>query len=105
MLPIQIVLIVFLLFALSRVVLRFKGGQIGSGEAFFWGIVFTSAVLSILFPTELSSLAKSLGIGRGVDLLVYISLVVLFYLVFRIYVLLENIRHDITEVVRKIALK
>lgn len=100
----QTILIIFLTFALSRVVLRFKGGQLGPGEAFFWGLVFTAAALSLLFPRELSSLANSLGVTRGVDLVLYISIVVLFYLVFRIYVLLENLRHEITELVRKVAL-
>lgn len=105
MLLFQIILISFLLFALSRVALRFRGGQIEQGEAFFWGIVFTAAILALVFPRELSVLANALGIGRGVDLLVYISIVVLFYLVFRIYVLLESLRHEITKLVREIALK
>lgn len=101
----QIILLVFLAFALSRVVLRFRGGQIRPLETFFWGMVFTAAALALIFPRELSLLANSLGIGRGVDLLVYVSILTLFYLVFRIYVFLENLRHEITELIRKIALK
>ncbi|MCL4390432.1 MAG: DUF2304 family protein [Patescibacteria group bacterium] len=101
----QIITIFFLLFALSRVFLRAKGGQIKTGESFFWGVVFTAAGLAIVFPRELTSLANSLGVGRGADLVVYISIIALFYLVFRIYVMMENIRHEITELVRKVALE
>ena len=102
---VQIVLTIFLFFALSRVVLRFRGGQIKFTEFGFWGFLFTTAIIVILFPSETTKLANNLGIGRGVDLVVYASIVTLFYLVFRIYVMMEDIRHEITELVRKIALK
>jgi hypothetical protein len=102
---IQIILVFFLLFALSRVVLRFRGGQIRAMEFVFWATLFSLAIVGVLLPTELSRLAGILGIGRGVDLIIYISIVALFYLVFRLYVALEDVRHEITQLVRKIALK
>ncbi len=102
---IQLLLLIFLIFAISRVILRFRGGQIKLTEFGFWGALFTTAIVVILYPTETTKLANSLGIGRGVDLVVYASIILLFYLVFRIYVMLEDIRNEITEVVRKFALK
>lgn len=102
---IQLLFLPFLLFALSRVFLRFKDKQIKITEFGFWTLLFLTAIVVIVFPNETTNFAKILGIGRGVDLVVYASIITLFYLVFRIYVLMENIRHEITEVVRKIALK
>lgn len=102
---IQIVLSAFLVFALSRVILRYKDGQIRLSEFFFWSLLFMVATLAVIFPSESSHFAAILGIGRGADLIIYASVAVLFYLVFRLYVLLENIRHEITEIVRLIALK
>lgn len=105
MLLIQVLLSIFLLFALSRVMLRFWDKQISPKEFFFWAIVFAAAILITFFPNKTSDLANFLGIGRGADLITYASIAILFYLVFRIYVYLEDLRHQITEVVRKIALK
>lgn len=105
MLIIQIILIIFSLFALSRVFLRFKGGQIRAMEFVFWTTVFSVAIVGVSLPGEISKLAALLGVGRGVDLIIYASIAVLFYLVFRLYVFLEDVRHEITEVVRRIALK
>lgn len=102
---VQGILIVILVFALSRVWLRFKGGQISNLASLFWSAVFSIALVGVLFPGQMTQIAKTLGIGRGVDLVVYFSIAVLFYLVFRAYVLMENIRHEITELVRKIALE
>lgn len=102
---VQIVLVVILFFALTRVWLRFKGGQISSLASLFWTAVFSIALVGVLLPNLMTQIARTLGIGRGVDLIVYFSIAILFYLVFRAYVLMENIRHEITELVRKIALE
>lgn len=102
---IQIILVIFLFFAVSRVVLRFRGGQISPFEFLFWSVVFLAAITGIAFPQGTTDLARLVGIGRGADLVIYISIVVLFYLVFRIYVLLEDVRHEITELIRAMALQ
>jgi len=39
-----------------------------------------------------------------VDVIVYLSLALLFYLVFRIYVMIEDIRREITFLIRQLAL-
>lgn len=102
---IQIILIIFSLFALSRVILRFRSGQIRGMEFVFWSALFSIAIIGTVLPGELSRLAALLGIGRGVDLITYASIAILFYLVFRLYVFLEDIRHEITQVIRLTALK
>lgn len=105
MLLVQVILIVFLLFALSRVFLRFRDHKIKLVEFSFWSFLFASAIVAVLLPKETTSFARFLGIGRGVDLVVYASVAALFYLVFRLYVMMEDLRHDITKIVRKISLK
>lgn len=104
MLIIQILLIVFLLFAVSRVVLRFRDKKLHLGEFIFWSGLFIIAAVGVVFPNLTTRIANLLGIGRGADLIIYGSIATLFYLVFRLYVLLEDVRHEITEVVRKVAL-
>ncbi len=101
----QILLTIFLIFALSRVVLRFKGGNVSLPGLLFWGLLFGSAIVFVLIPGVTSEIAKQLGIGRGADAVVYTSIVVLFYLVFRLYVYIQDIRQDITDIVKTIALK
>jgi hypothetical protein len=44
-------------------------------------------------------------VGRGVDLVIYISVLILFYLIFRTLVRLDKIEKDITKIVREVALK
>lgn len=101
----QIILTIFLIFALSRVILRFRGGSLPKIGFFFWSGIFSLAIISVLLPDLSSRFAAYIGIGRGVDAIVYASIALLFYLVFRIHIFLEDIRHEITELVRRLALK
>ena len=101
----QLVLTAFLLFALSRVVLRFKGGIVSLLGLLFWGALFGSSIVFVLYPDLSSNIAKSMGIGRGVDALIYTSIVILFYLVFRLYVYIQDLRQDITKIVKELAFR
>lgn len=101
---IQIVLVLFSVFALTRVFLRFREKVISLKTAFFWAFIWISALIGILLPKTTTQIASIFGVGRGVDVIVYISLALLFYLVFRIYVMIQDIRHEITSIIRKVAL-
>lgn len=104
-LPIQIMLLVFVLFAASRAVLQFRGGSIRFGALTFWLMVWVVALIAIFYPEQTTRLARILGIGRGVDVVVYASIAILFYLVFRLHVYIENIRTEISRLIREVAIK
>ena len=101
----QIFLIVFILFALSRVVLRLKSKELTFGEFLFWFGLFAFALVGVIKPKFTTYAAEALGIGRGADVVIYASLVLLFYLIFRTNVLIENLKHDLTKVIQEMALK
>ena len=104
-LPIQIIFLVFLIFALSRVFLRVREGNLTLGAFLFWLSLWILAIFSILNPEFTSHLAKVIGIGRGTDVVIYASIVILFYLIFRTNVMLENIRHEINKLSSLVAIK
>lgn len=105
LLPIQILLFVFVLFAASRAVLQFKSGTIRFGALTFWLLIWIVALIAIFYPEETTRFAQIMGIGRGVDVVVYASIAILFYLVFRLHVYLENIRTEISRLIREVAIK
>lgn len=102
---IQILLLVFLMFAVSRVYLQWKSSTLGVANFIFWAALFVAAMIGVVDPTMTSNIAKLLGIGRGVDAVLYVSIILLFYLLFRIYIYVENIRHEITDIISQLALK
>lgn len=104
LIPIQVLLLLFLLFAFSRVYLRFRERTIHFGTFLFWSALWVLAMVSVMYPQFTTWVANKIGIGRGADAVIYASLLLLFYLVYRTNVLLENVRQEMTELVRKIAL-
>ncbi|MFH1770954.1 MAG: DUF2304 family protein [archaeon] len=103
--PIQVIAIIFAIFAYSRVILRFKDKKMSNLEFLFWSIIWISIIVFASIPQVVNSLANVFGIERPIDLVVYVSIVLLFYLMFRIYVKIESHEQDITKIVRTVAIK
>ncbi len=101
----QIIGVVFALFALSRAFLRYKDKSLRPNELFFWAVVWVGVICVAVFPSIFVTLSKILGIGRGVDILLYGGMILLFYLLFRVYVKGEAQQKDMTTLVREIAIK
>ncbi len=101
---IQILAFVFVTFAASRAVLRARDKKISVGELFLWLAIWGGLIFVVFFPGITSYFAQLLGIGRGVDVIVYVSISLLFYLIFRLYVKLEETEREITKLVREHAL-
>jgi small membrane protein len=102
---IQVFVVAFALFAMSRVVLRFKRHSIGRIEGALW-FAFWAATFAVgIHPDVTYKLAAFLGVGRGVDAVSYVTLIALCYLAFRQQVMMKNLEQQLTELVRKLALE
>jgi hypothetical protein len=104
MLVIQIILIVFFVFAILRVGARYRAGDVTGPEAAFWTAFWVVAGAVVMLPDSTFYLARIVGVGRGADLVVYIALVAIFFILFRLMVKQERVNRDITVLTRKIAL-
>jgi hypothetical protein len=104
MLLIQLLIIAFAGFAIWRTAARFREGALGRAALIGWLLFWLAVIIAVAQPRATSWFATLLGVGRGVDVAIYISIVVLFYLVFRIFLCLEKIEHEITLLVRKMGL-
>jgi hypothetical protein len=56
-----------------------------------------------MFPDLTSRVAQAVGVGRGADVVVYLAVILLFYVIFRIYLRLDRMERDITVLVRRLA--
>jgi len=105
MIAIQFFLILFFLFALSKVIMRFQSGEIKFWNASFWFLFWLLSAAVVVFPGLAVWLAKFLGVGRGVDAVIYLAIAGLFFMIFRLWVRLEKIEKNLTKLVRQDALK
>jgi len=102
---IQFLIIAFALLIIIRIILSFKRGNISLKGLIFWLGLWLVISVVVLLPQTTNFFAKILGVGRGTDVAVYLSIVLLFYLVFRIVIKLEKIETNITKITTEIALR
>lgn len=104
---IQLATIIIVLALLARIASQFKRKQITLKEALLWSMLWFGVGVVVLYPKLTDQLASYIGLqsAKGIDLVVYLAVGLVFYLVFRIFVRIERLEHDITKIVRQVALK
>lgn len=102
---IQIVLSLVLLFALVMTWRRAAQQAIRSLAAVAWSAVWFVAAFFIWQPDASTKIAHFVGVGRGADLILYTSIIVLLLLVFRLHVVHDKLEKALTELVRREAMR
>ena len=80
--PIQIIAIIFALFALIRVVLKLRKQKLTINEFIFWASMWVILILLSIFPDVSHIIAAFFGFGRGLDFFIVSSILLIFYLLF-----------------------
>jgi hypothetical protein len=102
---IQIAGIIFAVFALTRGFAKFKKKEMRTSGFAVWSLIWLGVIVIAVHPGSTSFFANLVGIGRGIDLVVYLSILLLYYLGFRLYIKMEDTNKEITRMVREIAFK
>ena len=103
--PIQIIAIVFALFALTKVILKLRKKKLTINEFIFWASIWTLLIILSIFPDISHNIASFFGFGRGLDFFIVSSILLILYLIFRIFFRLEELDSKIAKLTRSIALK
>lgn len=101
---IQLLIVVFALFAVGRAAWQFRRSKLTRSGFLFWFIFWVLVAVVAVLPQTAQRAASLLGVGRGADLVTYLSLALLFYLVFRLFTKIEDISREVTLMVRHEAL-
>src|SRR3989344_7868801 len=101
---IQLIVTFFSALVIIRLIRTINAGRIGRAAGFVWIAAWVSIAVIFWSPEIASKLALILGIGRGADLIVYTAIIVIMYLLYRIFIRLERQSADITALTMSIAL-
>lgn len=102
---IQFLIVAFALFAIARTFRQFKKGKLTLAFLFLWIVFWLIVGVVVVLPQTTDTLARLVGVGRGVDAIMYVSIIALFYAVFRLLVRIEDVEREITKLVRKLAME
>ena len=91
--------------AIIVAVLRLRNGKMLLGTAVLWILIWLIVIWVSIFPNSTNMFASLTGIGRGLDVVLILGLIGGYYLIFKMYTMIENMDKEITLLVREIALQ
>jgi hypothetical protein len=69
-----------------------------------WTILWLFVILFSIFPDVSGRFAQIFGIARGLDFIVIVVFVVLFYIIFRLYNKIDKLQDDVNKIVKEVAI-
>lgn len=101
----QILFILVGIIAILIVFERFHNKKISVQTLLLWVVLWVLLIIFAITPDAASFLAIFFGMGRGLDLVIIFGIIGAYYLLFRLYLKLEKIDQNITELVQNIAIE
>ena len=104
MTPFQVLLIVVLALLATGVVVALTTGRLSRIPAGVILLILGIGILAAIEPNRTTSVARTLGIARGTDLLLYVLVLAVLQGFLLVYLRLRRVRRELTILVRKLAL-
>lgn len=90
--------------ALAGTITQMLRRQWRPAVGFAWLIVLIGGGIAVTWPSLTSRIAQSVGIGRGADLLLYVTVPIMLAGFWMLYLRLRYLRRELTLMVRHIAI-
>ena len=102
----QIIALIVIVFFLIKLFRQRSQKKINASEFIFWFFFWSTAGIAIILLKWIDEAVAFFGFSaKGIDVLLYISVVVLFYFIFRLRLKIEKLDRDLTKMTRAISLK
>lgn len=102
----QIIAIVVIVYFLVRIIKQRRKKQVSKNEFFLWLVFWIIGIIVIVQIKALDKLVANLGFSSsGINILLYIAIIILFHLVFKLRIRLEKQEKNITKLTRELAIK
>ena len=101
----KIIIIVLAIISTLYFAIRVRRNQSTIPTLILW-IIFCIAIIFIgYFPHFTDPIANLFGLQRGLDFVVILGFAFCIYVIFKLYVKVDNMNQDISELVRQIAIE
>lgn len=101
----QTIAIIIIMFFVSKLYRQKKRKEISLNEFYLWFAFWLLALVAIVFIKWIDNFVHALGFsGSGINFLIYLAVLALFYLVFRLRLTIAKLDKNLTEVVRIVTL-
>lgn len=101
----QLLTPLFAIVMLLKGISRLKRGEMSVRKFVLWIAVWGGVSVLAVYPEFVKFAANVTGIESGINALIFFGFIFLFYLVFKLFIIVEHLERDITNVVRKKAIE
>lgn len=102
----QLLALAIIIFFVVRLIKQKSKKKISPNEFTFWLIFWIISAIAIIFLKNLDQLLATIGFsGSGINFLLYLAVIILFYFIFKLRLKIIDLEKSITELARKMALK
>ena len=102
---IQFLAVGLTLLLFSKTFSDFKKKRITPRAFIVWTGLWLAMTIIAVIPQVTAPLVKVSGVDRGIDVVVYFSILFIFFILFKIITALGEINYKITKIIRHLALK
>lgn len=96
----KIVSVVIALFAILRMIRRYRRGGILTAEILFWGGIWAGLAAVGFVPSTTDRFARFIGVSSGFNALTFIAITGLLLAVYRLFARTVALQRDLTRIVR-----
>jgi len=101
----QIIALIFAFSMIYFVVLHYKRGEIGKGEVAAWMVMWTVAIVIIIFPEILRRFASTFLVTRVFDLMTIGGFILVISMVTSAYIRTKKLEKKLEDLIRKEAMR
>ncbi|WP_295609029.1 DUF2304 family protein [uncultured Methanobrevibacter sp.] len=84
---------------------RYLKGKNSIITTVLWTLFWIVVAIFSLFPNLSNQFAKLVGITRGLDFIIILVFIILFYTVLRLYFIVDKLQNDLNTVVKQVAIQ
>jgi len=103
MLTYQIIVLILSIVAILAATYRFRNNAFSNSNYLLWLITWILIIIIALFPNITSFIANTFGFGRGLDAILVLATILIFYILFKLYNKIEDQRRRINQLVSQLA--
>ena len=86
-------------------VFRYLKGKNSIVTTVLWTLFWIIVAIFSLFPDLSNQFAKLVGITRGLDFIIILVFIILFYTVLRLYFIVDKMQNNLNTVVKQVAIQ
>ena len=86
-------------------VFRYVKGKNSLATVILWTIFWIIVSIFAVFPNLSTSFASLFGITRGLDFVIILVFVILFYTVLKLYFIVDKMQNDMNKIVKEVAIQ